>query len=91
MTDYGTMAQSASRQMADHLDQYLRKQVAMLGITVEEFARDYILEEHPLEWSFGDGFMETDFRMRQEFRVRLKTAEERVGVPVNGKEEQTND
>lgn len=90
MMQLDTMTHNASRQMADKLEHYLRMQVAMLGITVEEFARDYILEEHPLEWSFGDGFMATDFKIRQEFRVRLKTAEERAGLPVTGKEEQAD-
>lgn len=90
MSIIDTMTKNAARQMSEQLDNYLRREVAMLGITVEEFARDYILEEHPIQWSWGDEFMATDFKVRQEFRVRLKTAEERSGVPVTGKEEQGN-
>lgn len=70
--------QWAVAEMTAQLEAYLRGVMQALGVTVEEFARDYTLEEWPietqlLEESFSDDVM---FRVRQQYRVRRKTDEE---------------
>lgn len=53
--------------------------VETTGLTPEEFSRDYILEEYPIEIDTFDDVFKPDFRftVTQQFRVRPKTDAEK--------------
>jgi hypothetical protein len=53
--------------------------VESTGLTPEEFSRDYILEEYPIEIDTFDAVFKPDFRftVTQQFRVRPKTDAEK--------------
>ena len=65
----------ASQDLANQQEKYLREVIAALGITVEEFARDYYIEEHPSETTVLPLSNDLIFFVRQKFRVRRKTNE----------------
>lgn len=56
----------------------LEAMVEQSGLTFEEFGRDYLLEEYPVEIVLGQDLANQDtiFRVSQQFTVRLKTPEE---------------
>jgi hypothetical protein len=71
-----SLTQSLVYEKEEMLNQYLASALKHLDITIEEFARDYVLEEYPvvIESVLGE-----DYRIviKQNFRIRLKTDEER--------------
>jgi hypothetical protein len=60
-------------------EQMLEAMVAASGMTPEEFGVDWLIEEYPVEILKSDNFNDDDyiFTVRQEFRARLKTPEEK--------------
>lgn len=60
-------------------EQMLEALVASSGLSPEEFGRDYLLEEYPVEIVTANHILAEDYRfvVTQQFRVRLKTEEER--------------
>lgn len=63
----------------DWLNTLLESVMDTYGLTIDEFARDWIVEEHPLEIQSVSGHLTNDytFTVRQQFKVRLKTEEEK--------------
>lgn len=57
----------------------LEAMVEASGLTPEEFVVDYIIEEHPIEIITIDDILRDDhtFSVRQTFRVRLRTEDEK--------------
>lgn len=60
-------------------EEFLEEVVSRSGLTPEEFGVDHIIEEYPIEIDKTD-ILDTnnvEFTIKQTFRVRLKTDEER--------------
>jgi len=88
MSMLDTFGNKAAKELSDKTEQFLRRQVAILGITVDEFVRDYVFEQWPIEYSLSDGLSDDlTIKFRTQFHVRRKTDEELSALPVPTEDE----
>lgn len=78
MIELENASAKAAREIAAQMDQYLKDQMDALGLSIEEFARLYTIEEYPFETHYLDDRMSetVTYRVSQKVRVRRKTDEE---------------
>lgn len=77
-----TITGQISRELSEAKEKYLKDIWASTNLTLEEFARLYLVEEYPIEFVGGDDIFTSDYdnqityTVAQKFRVRLKSPEE---------------
>jgi hypothetical protein len=73
-SEIDSLVSRAAMHASEQLEAYLRSQVAALGITAEEFMRDYEIEEWPLQTSIAEDFLGgmTTVRLRHEYKIKRK-------------------
>jgi hypothetical protein len=78
--------------MSYEKEDWLEAMVETSGLSPEEFSRDYVIEEYPLEIIRVDDILQDDykFKIEQKYRVRLKTPEERQ-LEIETNKEKNND